>query len=129
MGKRLIVMLWIMLIMVGCSSELQPDRPEHTALLLNHSIFHQDFDAFVSLFSEARKAHIEEQQLIDQFEQLVRMKQDSSGGMVFTNYELLVFDHGEMVLVSLTPNNNGRVEIEDIQFVPDELKNLLWKKE
>lgn len=112
----------ILMLISGCSSEkqIQPDSPQNTSLLLNHSLFFNDYDKFISLYSDPRKQYISE----EFFKTLVQIKKDSNGGVLYENYELLTFDSGEMILVKLINNANGQVEIEDILTLPEELRDF-----
>lgn len=115
-----ICLLFLLTFVYGCQKEIQPDSPSNTATLLNHSLFHNDYDRFLALFSEGRKEYVSE----ELFDELVHIKNRSSGGLQFRNYELLIFDNGEMVLVNLTPKRDGKVEIQDIIFVPEDMQDL-----
>ncbi len=124
MSRKVTISLLLLIIVVGCTSEIKPDSPENTTMLLNVSPVHNDFDAFTNLFNEGRQEYLGKQKLKEQFEDLVQMNDRSSGSLSFRNFELLTFDTGEMVLVNLTPEIAGEVKVEDIVIVPDEMKNF-----
>lgn len=82
------------------------------------SIDQQDYKRFNQLFSEGRANSVQK----NEFEGLKTL---TSARTVYTNYELLRFDNGNMLLVRLTPpNEDGEIEIEDVKIVPEEMKSL-----
>jgi len=125
MKRNLFFVVLILMSIVGCSSnkEVQPDSPLNTSLLLNHSFFVNDFDKFMSIYSESRKQYASE----ELFDKLVQIKMSSKGSVEYKNLELMTFDNGEMILVKLYENSNGKVEIEDIIIVPEDIREFFKK--
>lgn len=119
MKKLFLAFSFLFLIGAGCSSKetLKPDSPKNTAWLMKLAADHDDFSQFESLFSEGRKVAATEQS----FDQLQAI---TTAGTSYTSYELLTFENGEMVLVHLAPIEGGKVAIQDIIFVPEEMREL-----
>ncbi|WP_405460877.1 hypothetical protein [Paenibacillus sp. HJGM_3] len=97
---------------------MKPDSPIHTTHLMKVSIDQQDYKRFTQLFSEGRANSVQKTEF-EGFKTLTPAR------TIFTNYELLRFDNGNMLLVRLTPpNEDGEIEIEDVKIVPEEMKRL-----
>lgn len=121
MKKTIICCLLLFItFLYGCQKEVQPDSPFNTATLMNVSLLHQDYDKFLELFSEGRQEYVSK----EIFDELVQIQQSSLGSVGYQNYELLTFDNGEMVLVNLAPEIDGKVNIQDIIFVPEHMQDL-----
>jgi len=112
-------LLLLTLAVIGCNNnELKPVSPTNTTWLMKLAIDNQDYEHFSSLFSEGRKGIVSE----SEFSELKKM---TSPGTEFSNYELLTFDNGQMLLVRLTPlGEDNIIEIEDVIVVPEDMKQL-----
>ncbi|WP_078379961.1 hypothetical protein [Sutcliffiella halmapala] len=119
MKRMLVVLSLLLLIGAGCSSNqtVNPDSPKNTAWLMKLAADNNDFAHFESLFSEGRKVAASQ----ESFDQLRNL---TSAGTSYASYELLTFENGEMVLVHLIPMEDGKIEIQDIIFVPKEMREL-----
>lgn len=117
--KKLIVILLLLGLLVGCRQNVvKPDSPLNTAHIMKLSIDEQDYERFNQLFSEGKINTVTK----SEFERLHTL---TSARTTYSNYELLTFENGSMVLVKLTPpNEDGEIEIEDIKVVPREMKSL-----
>lgn len=118
--KLLVIWLIAIVVMAGCNNNktVKPDNPVDTAWLMKLAIDNGDYDRFNSLFSDGRKGSVSK----SEFEQL---RDITTAGADYTNYELLTFGNGKMLLVRLSPaNDDNEIEIEDVIIVPDEMKEL-----
>ncbi|CCQ96278.1 conserved hypothetical protein [[Clostridium] ultunense Esp] len=115
-----IVVIGLVWLLPGCGGNplLQPDSPTNTSLLVMQAVRTNDFMSYRSLFSERRKEYASR-------ETFDRLRGMYGGGAEFSHYELVTLASGEMALVRLTPKNNaGRVEVEDVIIVPEEMRKL-----
>lgn len=122
MKEIIFSVMFLFLFIYGCSNEneIQPDKPENTAMLMNHSLFFNDYDSFLALYSEGRRDSVTK----ELFDVLVQIKNESTGGANYRNYELVTFDNGKMLLIQLSHKREGRVEIENIIVVREEMQEL-----
>lgn len=106
------------LFLSSCEDTVKADTPYNAAWLVKLAIDENDYERFNEQFSESRKNTVSN-------ESLDAMSALSTAGASYTNYELVTFENGEMLLVRLTPILiDGEYKIEDIIIVPDELKDF-----
>jgi len=115
---KVIIFLVLAISFSACSGDNQID-PVGTAVQMDMAISQDNYEEFKSLFFEPRRS-LASQEL---FNQLKEIKAASSGAN-FNSYTLITFKNGEMVLVNLTPNSKGKTEIQDVIFVPDNVKDF-----
>lgn len=115
---KVIIFLGLALSLSSCSGDNQID-PVGTTMQMSEAIRQDNYEEFKSLFFEPRRSHASQ----ELFQQIKEIK-GSSSATDFKSYTLLSFENGEMVLVNLTPNRKGKKEIQDVIFVPDDVKNL-----
>ena len=123
MRKRIVTSVAIIVVLLGltgCSEKIvKPDTPQNTTYLLKSAIDNDSYNQFNQLFSEGRRNSISE----EQFKSLEKLVTAGAG---YTNYQLVEFENGEMILVRLTPDkdNWGNYYIEDVKMVPKDLKEI-----
>lgn len=120
--KRVLIgtMTLLIWLLPGCGGNnwVTPDSPTNTSFLVMQAVRTNDFMSYQSLFREGRKEYASR-------ETFDRLRGMYGGGAEFSHYELVTFAGGEMALVRLTPKNNaGRVEVEDVFIVPEEMRKL-----
>ena len=117
----LLTMAIITLLVVGGCLEkpILPNTPQNTAWLMKLAIDQGNYEQFKELFAEGRKEVITK----DQFNTL---KDLTTTGAEYRNYEFVRFDNDTILLIRLTPekDGNGKYYIEDVKKVPSELKNV-----
>ncbi|WP_430787442.1 hypothetical protein VBD025_16465 [Virgibacillus flavescens] len=114
--KNLVIALSVCLNIALCFllfNEAGNEGPVDVGLAFKEAVRVDNYELAKTLFAEGRNQYITD-------ETLKKVNEIMSGGTSFHTYELLEFDNGEMVLLTLTPN--GKYDIQDITIVPDELK-------
>ncbi|WP_040950759.1 hypothetical protein [Gorillibacterium massiliense] len=119
----LALLLVAFVLLAGCEKPLKPDSPLNTAMLLNGVATNGgdggNYVMFKSYFSEVAQTKVTKRMM-----GVLQEARGSSPVTTFTNYELLTYPNGSMVLVRMTPEIKGTVYAEDIIPVPEEMKDL-----
>ena len=119
--KKHLVLLFILLLLVGCSDEEQvkPDSPMNAAFLMKYQIGSQNFDEFQKLFYDGTDDTISK----DEFEEL---REISTAGANFKDFELITMDNGEMLLIEFAPllDDQSEYKIVNVKIVPKEMRAL-----
>jgi hypothetical protein len=122
MKKHIGITILVMSIFVlpGCfEKQVRPDTPVNTANMAKLAIDSGNYQSFNDLFSEGRKDYISK----EKFNQLKGL---SSASATYTNYQLVTFQNGKMVLIRLTQERDpgGNYRIEDMKIVPEGLADI-----
>ena len=106
---------------MGCSDEkeVKPNSPMNAAFLMKYQIDSQHYETFQSLFYDGTENTISK----DEFDQL---KEISTAGANFKDFELIILDNGEMLLVEFAPllDDQSEYKIVNVKLVPEEMRAL-----
>lgn len=85
-------------------------------------IDNNDYKGFNNLFSKGRKHSVS-------IEEFNKMNKLTTARTMYTNYEILTFTKGEMLLVRLTPVKvDGEYKMEDVIIVPEDMKSIFQER-
>ena len=96
-------------------NETTKKGPVEVGLSFKEAVRVENYERTKTLMAEGQQEHISE-------ETLKEIHEAMSASTSFKTYQLLEFNNGEMVLLSLT--TDAKYEIQDITIVPDELKSI-----
>jgi hypothetical protein len=101
----------------GCFERpVRPDTQINTADMAKRAIDSGNYTKFNDLFSQGRRDSIS----LEKFKEL---KELTTAGAEYINYQLVTFQNGKMILIRLTQekDSSGNYGIEDIKVVPEGL--------
>ncbi|SDW78831.1 hypothetical protein [Paenibacillus sp. CF384] len=117
-AKKLTVLAGLMFIM-GCSSPkfVQPDSPEHVAILVKQAIDHQDLQQLNVYLSDAMKGTLSE---VD----MSQLKDFSATGAELRTYSFLRMEDEILLLDIVKDPDSNMYKVQDIIHVPEESRTM-----
>ncbi|QHE50767.1 hypothetical protein GS400_01255 [Pontibacillus sp. HMF3514] len=123
--KKLFIIIALLSILTSCKTKkvMEPDTPTNAAWLMKFQIDQGNYDAFQSLFYEDTGDQVSK-------EKFQNLKEITTAGTNFKNYELLTFENGEMFLIEFAPKQEDEEEykIVDVKVVPEEMISFFKHK-
>lgn len=116
---QFIVVIFFALGLIGCNNKADwPAGPEYTAWQMKLAIDNKDYESFNDLFTDERKDSLSK-------EEFSALREITTAGSEYKNYEVITFENGQMLLVLLAPpNEDNEVKIEDVIVVPENMRQL-----
>lgn len=120
--KRTYIFLFIIVIIIVVfgrfSKEVKPDTPHNVSWLMKLALDEKNYTLFNSYFIEGRRGKISQ-------EEFEKISDISTAAWGEESYQLIKFSNGEMLMIYLSPSKiNGKLYIQDIKMVPDDLKDF-----
>lgn len=117
---KLLILVVVMTALTACHSEktMKPDTPDKAGILLKHALTSESSEMLDEILIEGKRGTLSN-------ETLNEIKKKVTSGAELKTYEVLKFENGEMVLLSLSEDlSTGEYKIADMKVVPKEMKVL-----